>query len=205
MLMYGVLIYVFGIYKHHRRLLYSWFPRVKSLTYRSFRRPVKYLWKSGISLKHASNKTKLQTDRQTDRQTYEQSQVWDTQPYLLEQFAPVLRAKCHKLRCRNHIKGDVMWYHILVIIHLSVCNFVFFLKLESFMSLWFSSSDPLSGKQTWEDFLPSAFSSLLDLSKTLSPFRFPSGVTSMSSAVSHASSPEYYPESFFRLSRRMIN
>ena len=32
--MYGVPIYVFGIYKHHRTLLYSWFPTVKSvLTY----------------------------------------------------------------------------------------------------------------------------------------------------------------------------
>ena len=42
MLMYGVLINVFGINKHHRTLLlYSWFPTVKSfLTYRSFRRPV---------------------------------------------------------------------------------------------------------------------------------------------------------------------
>ena len=39
--MYGVPIYVFGIYKHHRTLLYSWFLTVKSLsTYRSFRRPV---------------------------------------------------------------------------------------------------------------------------------------------------------------------
>ena len=44
MLMYGVPIYVFGIYKHHRTLLYSWFPTVKPLlTYRSFRRPVSSL------------------------------------------------------------------------------------------------------------------------------------------------------------------
>ena len=41
MLMYGVPIYVFGIYKHHRTLLCSWFPTVKLLlTYRSFRQPV---------------------------------------------------------------------------------------------------------------------------------------------------------------------
>ena len=41
MLIYRVRIYVFGIYKHHRTLLYSWFPTVKSLlTYSSFRRPV---------------------------------------------------------------------------------------------------------------------------------------------------------------------
>ena len=33
--MYRVRIYVFGIYKNHRTLLYSWFPTVKS-----FRRPV---------------------------------------------------------------------------------------------------------------------------------------------------------------------
>ena len=34
-------IYVFGIYQHHRRLLHSWFPSVKSLlAYRSFKRPV---------------------------------------------------------------------------------------------------------------------------------------------------------------------
>ena len=40
----GVLIYVFGIYKLHRRLAYSSFPRVKALlSYRSFRRPVRRL------------------------------------------------------------------------------------------------------------------------------------------------------------------
>ena len=41
MLTYRVPIYIFVIFKHHRIVLYSWFPSVKSLlTYRSFGQPV---------------------------------------------------------------------------------------------------------------------------------------------------------------------